>query len=98
MVARDENVPEIELHIRTIKERCRAIYNSFPFTRIQARMVTELVYSETFWFHAFPVEDGVSRTIRPREMITGIMPYVMKHCVLPSSAYVQRNEDQDNTV
>lgn len=62
VVARDEHVPEIERHIRTVKERCRATFNSLPFRRMPARMVTELVYSVTFWLHAFPATDGVSAT------------------------------------
>lgn len=98
VVARDEHVPEIERHIRTLKERCRAIYNTLPFTRMPKRMVTELVYNATFWLHAFPVEDGLSDTISPRELITGIMVDAAKHCVLAFGAYVQTHEEHDNSM
>jgi hypothetical protein len=34
-VSRDAHVPEIERHIRTVKERTRCIYNQLPFTAIR---------------------------------------------------------------
>lgn len=98
VVARDEHVPEIERHIRTVKERCRATFNSLPFRRMPARMVTELVYSMTFWLHAFPATDGVSATISPRELVTGIMLDAGKHCVIPFGAYVQTHEEHDSSM
>lgn len=98
VVSRGEHVPEIERHIRTIKERCRAIYNTLPFTRMPARMLSELVYNVTFWLNAFPALDGISTTISPRELVTGIRLDGMKHCVLPFGAYVQTHEEHDNTM
>lgn len=97
-VARDEHVPEVERHIRTVKERCRAIYNTLPFQRIPARMITELVYNVTFWLNAFPVADGVSATRSPRELIYGTMLDARRHCVLPFGAYVQTHEEHDNSM
>lgn len=98
VVARDEHVPEIERHIRTVKERCRAIYNTLPFTRIPARMISELVYNVTFWLNSFPVADGISSTRSPRELVSGTMLDGARHCVLPFGAYVQTHEEHDNTM
>jgi hypothetical protein len=42
-VSADEHVPEIERHIRTVKERCRCVYNTLPFKKLPNRIVTELV-------------------------------------------------------
>lgn len=64
--ARDEHVPEIERHIRTLKDRCRSTYTMLPFQRIPARMLVELVYCMTFWLNAFPAANEVSATIIPR--------------------------------
>ena len=60
----DDHVPEIERHIRTVKERSRAIYNTVPFTRFPARMIIEMIYNCNFWLNAFPHPDGVSATAR----------------------------------
>lgn len=97
-VSRDEHVPEVERHIRTLKERCRATYNALPFKKWPTRLVVELVYAMTFWIHAFPADDGVSATISPRELVTGIGIDSVKHCMIPYGAYVQTHEEHDNTM
>lgn len=97
-VSRDEHVPEIERHIRTLKERCRSVYNALPFKKLPSRMVVELVYSSTFWIHAFPATDGVSSVVSPRELVTGVAIDARKHCVIPFGAYVQTHEQHDNSM
>lgn len=97
-VAADEHVPEIERHIRTLKERCRAAYNALPFRKMPSRMMVELVYAMTFWIHAFPAIDGVSAAISPRELITGVNINAARHCVIPFGAYVQTHEPHDNSM
>ena len=42
-VGHDDHVPEIERHIRTLKEQTRAIFNSL-----------EMIYVCNFWLNAFP--------------------------------------------
>eukprot|EP00178_Gracilaria_changii_P013526 TRINITY_DN381_c1_g1_i1.p1 TRINITY_DN381_c1_g1~~TRINITY_DN381_c1_g1_i1.p1 ORF type:complete len:1004 (-),score=118.29 TRINITY_DN381_c1_g1_i1:1292-3985(-) len=98
VVSRGEHVPEIERYIRTLKERCRAVFNTLPFKRIPNRMIAELVYAMNFWLHAFPAQDGVSATMSPREMITGTTIDARKHCMVPFGAYVQTHEEHDNTL
>lgn len=97
-MSRDEHVPEIERHIRTLKERCRSSYNSLPFKKIPARMVVELVYDMTFWVHAFPAENGLSGAMSPRELMTGVGIDYTKHCLIPFGAYAQTHEQHDNTM
>ena len=54
----NEHVGEIEQTNRTIKERCRGIYNTLPFTKLPGRLVAEMVHSTVFWLNAFhPAED-----------------------------------------
>lgn len=98
VVARDEHVPEIERHIRTLKERCRAVFNTLPFNKMPNRMIVELVYAMNFWIHAFPACDGVSEHISPREIVTGVSLDANKHCVVPFGAYVQTHEQHDNSM
>ena len=97
-VSRDEHVPEVERHIRTLKERCRSVVNALPFKKMPNRMVAELVYAMTFWLNAFPAADGVSAHMSPREIVTGLMVDAKKHCVVPFGAYVQTHEQHDNSM
>lgn len=61
-------------------------------------MVVELVYAMNFCLHAFPVEDGVSTHINPRELVTGMSIDAKRHCVVPFGAYVQTHEQHDNSM
>jgi hypothetical protein len=94
----DDHVPEIERHIRTLKERTRCIYNSLPFRRLPARIVTEMVYASTFWLNAFPHPDGVSDILSPRNIVTGLSIDFQRHCRLEFGAYTQVHEDHDNSM
>lgn len=98
VVSAEEHVPEVERFIRTLKERCRAVYNTLPFKRLPNRMVVELVYAMNFWLHAFPARDGVCSHISPRELITGMALDAKKHCVISFGTYVQTHEPHDNTM
>ena len=59
--SRNEHVPEVERHIRTIKERARSVFNILPFQRMPDRMIVELIYYCTFWLNSFPPADGSIR-------------------------------------
>lgn len=98
LVTAGEHVPEVERHIRTLKERCRAIFNTLPYKRIPNRMLVELVYAVNFWLHAFPARDGVSTQISPRELVTGMMIDAKKHCVIAFGTYVQTHEPHDSSM
>jgi ribonuclease HII len=71
ITARDEHVPEIECHIRTLKEQVRSIYNTLPFKSVTKRMLAELIYNCTFSLNCIPHSSGISATISPRTIITG---------------------------
>jgi Zinc knuckle len=96
--ANDEHVPEIERHIRTIKERARSIYNTLPFKQLPPRLVIELVYYCTFWLNSFPNYNGVSTTLSPRTIVTGLTIDYNNHCQLEFGAYVQTHEAHDNSM
>jgi hypothetical protein len=97
-VAMGEHVPEVERHIRTIKERARCVYNSLPFKKIPGRMLVELIYFSVFWLNSFPAQDGISDTLSPRAIVVGSQVDFVKHCKLEFGAYVQAHEDHDNTM
>jgi hypothetical protein len=97
-VARGEHVPEVERHIRTIKERARSVYTMLPFDKIPGRMVAELIYYSVFWLNTFPARDGISDTLSPRSIVDGTHIDFQKHCKLEFGAYIQAHEEHDNTM
>ena len=97
-VARGEHVPEIERHIRTIKERVRCVYATMPFNKIPSRMLVELVYFCIFWLNSFPAKDGISDTLSPRSIVYGTHIDFTKHAKLQFGEYVQAHEEHDNTM
>jgi hypothetical protein len=64
VASNNEHIPEIERHIRTVKDRVRCMYNhAVPFKKMPSRMIMEIVTSATFWLNMFPPRDGISKTI-----------------------------------
>jgi hypothetical protein len=82
VVSNDEHVPEIERYIRTVKERTRCVYTMLPYRKMPSRMVVEMVKASVFWLNMFPVDDGVSDTMSPREIVAGLQIDFHKHCKL----------------
>jgi hypothetical protein len=97
-VARQEHVPEVERYIRTLRERIRSYYNTIPFTLMPPRMMIELVHYCNFWLNSFPNEDGVSRSLSPRLIVTGNHINYLKHCKLEFGEYVQTHKEHNNAM
>ena len=98
ITGRQEHVPEIERYIRTLKERIRSVYNTLPFKSMPPMMLAELVSYCNFWLNSFPKEDGISKILSPRTIITGKQINYLKHCKLEFGEYVQTHEEHDNTL
>jgi hypothetical protein len=94
----DEHVPDIERCIRTTKERTRCTYNSTPIEHYPPRMVIEMVFLSIFWINAFPHRLGISQTLSPRTIVTGLHIDYVKHCRVEYGQYVQTHEKHDNTM
>ena len=92
----DEHVGEIKHYIHVVKERVRAIYNTLPFTHMPPRLVLEMAKSAVFWLNSFPHANGVSHTISPREVVTGLRIDHNKHCKYEFGEYVQTQEEHTN--
>jgi hypothetical protein len=82
IVAADEHVPEIERHIRTIKDRARSVVNMMPFVQIPSRLVIELIHYCVFWLNSFPAHGGISDVLSPRTIIIGTTIDYGRHCKL----------------
>lgn len=98
VTSNDEHVGEIERYIRTVKERCRGIFNTLPFTRIPGRLIIEMVYASVFWLNNFPSRNGISKHMSPREIVTGYKLDYNKHCKFEFGTYVQVHEDHGNNM
>jgi hypothetical protein len=96
--SRNEHVGDIERFIRTLKERMQSIYTTLPFESIPPRMVIEMAKYCVYWLNAFPSNDGISKTISPRTIITGQSVDYSRHCKFQFGEYVQTHEEHDNTM
>ena len=96
MASRDEHIGEIECYIHVVKERVQAIYNTLPFTHMPPRLVLEMAKSAVFWLNSFPHANGMSHTISPREVVTGLQIDHNKHCKYEFGEYVHTHEEHTN--
>ena len=96
--SREEHVPVAERRIRTLKERCRCIFNTLPFTKLPGMLTVQMISTCNFWLNIYPPTDGVSRNINPRELITGVQIDYNKHIRAEFGEYVQVHEEHDNSM
>ena len=61
-------------------------------------LVVQMVSTANFWLNVFPPKDGISGSINPRELITGIKLDANKHIVAEFGEYVQTHEEHDNSM
>ena len=94
-VSVDEHVPEAERYIRTIKERSRCVQTTLPLKKIPVRITMELVSSCVFWLKICPRKSGVSNTMSPRNIITGLTIDYLNHCKINFGKYVQTHESHE---
>jgi acetolactate synthase regulatory subunit len=94
----DEHIPDIERCIRTVKERTRCTYNAAPFEHFPPQMITEMVFLNVFWLNAFPNKLGVSQTLSPHTIITGLGIDYNKHRRIEYGQYVQTHKKHDNSM
>jgi hypothetical protein len=51
-----------------------------------------------FWINAFPHKLGISQTLSPRTLVTGLDINYAKHCRIEYGQYVQTHGKHDNTM
>ena len=66
---RDEHVGVIERSTRTIKERCRSICHTIPYTKYTKIMTYALVEHAVYWVNAFPTLHSIQ--LSPASIVTG---------------------------
>jgi Reverse transcriptase (RNA-dependent DNA polymerase) len=95
IAATNEHVPEIERAIRTIKERNRCMTSSLPDKKYPKLLKIELVKNAVTWLNMFPHPDGISDTLSPRAIMTGLHPKFNTHCRVPIGAYCEVHNEND---
>ena len=94
----NEHVPNIERHIRTIKDSTRSTYCMLPFRRLPCIALIHLVHNAIFWLNALPNHKGITRQYSPRYIMTGQHITATKHAIIPFGAYVQAHETHDSNM
>ena len=67
-----------------------------PFKHVPARLVIEMTEAAVFWLNAFPHERGISKTLSPQTIVTGLAVDYVKHCKYEFGQYVQTHELHSN--
>ena len=88
-----EHVAEIERSIRTVKERCREVVSTPPFDVLPKLIITNIIKFGVFWLNAFPVKNGCSEVLSPREVVTQMKISFSKNCQVPFGTYYEVHED-----
>jgi hypothetical protein len=91
--AAKEHVAEAERMIRVVKERCRGVICTLPFTFVPKRIKIEIVYFTTLWLNAFPVRNGISTKYSPRELILRWKMDYKKHCRVLVGTYCEVHDE-----
>jgi hypothetical protein len=100
IVPADSHVGEVERSIRTVKERLRACVHGLPFTRLPKIMIAHMVVDVVRCLNMFPAAHGISATLSPLSLVTGVPSPDYNHLRLEFGSYVQLFADNDpsNTI
>jgi hypothetical protein len=92
-----EHVPEIERRIRTVKERVRGLVHTIPFQKLPTIMIVHIAIFSVMWLNFFPPKDGISPTLPPQAILTGIRVDHDKHCRISFGGYAQVHAEHTPT-
>ena len=71
LCATGEHVPKVERTIRIVKDRCRTICHSLPYSSFPKLMSKGLVAHYVQWINAFPASGGVVGPYSPSYLMEG---------------------------
>ena len=91
VVSADSHVGEIKRSIRTIKERLRSCAHGLPFKRLPHLMISHMVAG----LNQFPWRNGISDTLSPASIVTGVGTPDYHRMRVEFGSYVQIFEDND---
>ena len=88
---------EIEMGIQIVKERGRAVVSTLPFDVLPKMIIVNVIKFGVFWINAFPVKNGCSEVLSPREVLTQMKISFLKHCQVPFRTYCEVHNDPSIT-
>ena len=97
IVPADGHVGEIERSIRTIKERLRSCVHGLPFKRLPRILLQGMVAHVMQCLNQFPWDNGISDTLSPASIVTGVPLPDFNSLTLEFGSYVQVFEDNNPT-
>ena len=97
IVPADCHVGEVERSIRTIKERLRSCAHGLPFKRLPRLLVQHMVADAIRCLNQFPRKNGISDTMSPATIVTGVGHPGYAQMRLEFGTYVQVFEDNDGS-
>ncbi len=89
----DSHVGDVERSIRTIKERLRSCTHGLPFKRLPGLLVQHMVADAVRCLNQFPWSHGISPTLGPASIVTGVATPDYNCMRIEFGAYVQVFED-----
>ena len=97
IVAADDHVGQVERSIRTIKERVRALVHGLPYRRYPSLLVREIVAHAVRTLNQLPSRKGVSTTMSPRKIVTGLPDPDFNNMRIKFGHYAQIFEERRRT-
>ena len=96
--AADEHCAVAERSVRTIKETCRTICHSLPFTKFTKLMIYHLVETAIYWLNSFPSKGGASDTVSPAGLVIGRNSPDCNNHYIPFGSYAWVQQKTTNTM
>ena len=87
-VPADSHVGEVERSNRTVQERARACAHGLPFKRLPKLLITSMVHDVIRCLNMLPSPTGVSRSLSPASIVTGVPPPDYTKLTLEFGSYV----------
>ena len=99
LASANEHVPEIEHHIRVVKEHCHVTWHGLPFKHIPKLLMIYIMFQLVQMLNFFPPKGGISDTLSPKAIMFGETLDYKKHLSLAIGQYCQvHEEEQPRTV
>ena len=98
VAAINEYAPSTKRNNYMIKDRGRTEFHSTPFPTLTTYILVDIIIVVLFWFNIFRVDDGLSRTLRPRALVTRYTITYYTHCTIYYKVYAHMHIESDNTM
>jgi acetolactate synthase regulatory subunit len=94
----EERAPDVEHCVSTTKERTRCTCDSTTIEHCPPRMIIEMVFMNIVWINGFPHRLGVSQTLSPCTIVTGLHIDCHKRCRVACGQHVQTQKKHDSSM